>query len=156
MVAPRKDGSKSRNKSGNPTARRAAKLYAENLASKNPKTDKEIFREAGYSDRTNTTHIVSTDRFQELLNEFVPKDKILKRINKGMNDDVKDSTALGYCRLASEIHGLVGAKANQTNVKIENATFLLSDLLGYSPPGVIQSESEVKKGDFIDITSENE
>lgn len=150
MVAHRKDGTKSKKKVGKPSSRRAAKLYAENLASNKPKTEREIFRDAGYSDKTNTTHIVRSDRFQELLNEFVPKDKILKRINKGMDDDVKDSTALGYCRLASEIHGLVGAKANQTNVKIENATFLLSDLLGYTPPGVI----EPKKAEFTDITNE--
>lgn len=150
MVAPRKDGTPSKGKSGNPTARRAAQIYAKNMLSKVPKTDKEVFQEAGYSEKTNTSHIVKSDRFQELLNEYVPKDKILKRINKGLDDKVKDSTALGYCRLASEIHGLVGARANVNNVQIENATFLLSDLLGYIPPGVTEPE----KIEFTDITDE--
>lgn len=150
MVAPRKDGTPSKGKTGNPTARKAAQMYAKNLMAKTPKTDKEVFKEAGYSENTNTTHIIKTDRFQELLNEYIPKDKILKRINKGLGNDVKDSTALGFCRLGSEIHGLVGARANVNNVQIENATFLLSDLLGYIPPGV----TEPKKAEFTDITNE--
>ena len=137
MPAPKKDGEKGKRPSGNPQARKAAEIYAKNLLNAEGKTDKEVFLEAGYAPSTASTHIVKSDRFQSLLNELIPKDKVLKRINKGLGDNVKDSTALGFCRLSAEMHGLVGPKANVTNVNVEHANMLIADLLNFKPPGVI-------------------
>lgn len=138
MPAKKRDGNEGKRPSGNGTARKAAEIYAQNLINAEGKTDKEVFLEAGYAPSTASTHIVKSDRFQALLNELIPKSRILKRVNKGMGDDVKDSTALGFCRLGAELHGLVGAKANVTNVNVENANMLITDLLNFSPPGVIK------------------
>jgi len=137
MGAKRRDGSRGKDPSGKGTAVRAVEIYAKNMMNGEGKSDKEVFLEAGYAPSTASTHIVKSDRFQAMLNEIVPKDKILKRVTQGLGKDVKDSTALGYCRLGAEMHGLVGPKANVTNVNVENANMLIGDLLNYSPPGVI-------------------
>ena len=137
MPAKTKNGDTGKTPSGNGTARKAAELYVKNMVNGEGKSDKDVFLEAGYAPSTASTHVVNTDRFQNLLNELIPKDKVLKRINKGLGDDVKDSTALGFCRLSAEMHGLVGAKANVTNVNVENANMLIGDLMNYQPPGVI-------------------
>jgi hypothetical protein len=136
MPAHRKDGEPSRKQVSNGSRIRGAELYVENMYNGGKKTDREVLVEAGFSPTSNTTHIIAGKHFQELLNKLIPKDKILKRIDKGLGDKVKDSTALGYCRLGAEIHGLVGPKANVNNINVENANMLIGDLLNYKPPGL--------------------
>ncbi len=142
MPAHRKDGAPPKKKANGRSAQYAAELYVKNLTAnhKNRKTDKEIFMEAGYSETTSTPHIVNSDRFQMMIKEILPEDKILKRIKQGLGKDVKDSTALGFCRLGLEVHGKVGPKANINNVNVENANILVADLLSWQPPGIAQAE----------------
>lgn len=123
---------------GNSTIKRAAQMYAENMVAPREKrmTDQELLLAAGYSPGTHSTPTIQGKKFQNELQKLMPKEKIIERVNKGLNDE---KNALGFCRLGAELHGMVGAGASGKHLHIENAV-LMTDLLDYKPSGVVELE----------------
>lgn len=125
-------------KTGSATMKRAAQLYAENIMAPREKrmTDQELLLKAGYSPGTHSTPVIQGKKFQNELQKLMPKEKIIERVSKGLNDS---KNALGFCRLGAELHGLIGSGARGNHMHIENAV-LMTDLLDYKPSGVVELE----------------
>jgi len=116
-----------------PQARKMAEIYVENHIKGLGKSQTTMKREAGYSEATDGTRVLKNPSLKMEIERLLPKDKILNRVNLGLEAE-KDSTALGYCKLGAEIHGLVGARTSLT-VNAENANIMLADLVNWQAPG---------------------
>ena len=85
----------------------AINKISENLRSRKPETIGKVLRDSGYSQSTSESPSLVTGRktWQELVDLYLPEDKILGRLNQVLDNKSKDENAVRAVDIAIKIRG---------------------------------------------------
>lgn len=104
---------------------RAAKMMAAEIKSGNPRPDSQILEEAGYTGRSleAPSQVVKRDSFQELLQKYLPEDRVMQRHGELMeadNEHVAAKMVMGAHKLRGRIQDNKQQPVTQIDINFKN------------------------------------